>query len=384
MSSQFEAVLTRQMNGGGGGGLADVVQAGGSAGWFGGLLGGLFGGGAGAGDDAGGDGGRAAPSTTPAKQKGGSTPSAGPSYYKTAGSPTGRPDSVRTLSDDFSPTHRMWATQGLVQVANRESALSVKEVASAGRRRKEALHARFLAAQQQKVEDARQQEARKKQQEELLKYQKRYASWEMKVKQHAMEEEEERKKQQYASSANKRATSAKKRRAKAQRERHEEAAEQSAAASAAAKEERANRREQAKAAQRAEVEKARQYTAQVRHDTRRELREEGKVMFQAQRDAIAAEEKKKQELDAKAIEETRQRYLQHKQELKSKVESLHSAAKHARDRIDEQKKQDAAGIRSQLDMERARKERERQAALAAKKGMRDEIFAWKKEAIIVP
>lgn len=300
-------------------------------------------------------------------------------YYQSRG-----PDSLRTLGEEFSPTHRMWATQGLVQVANRESAAQVKSLASAGKARKEAMNARFLEAQQQKVEAARQQEARKRQQEELLKYEKRYAGWEMKVKQQEMQLAEEQKRKAFASSANKRAQFAKTRKARASKERHEGAAQALAATNAAAKEERAQRKEMAKATQRAEEEKARQYTQQVKYETRREVREEGKTLFQAQRDAIVAAEKAKQQEDARVIEQTRQRYLQRKWELKHKVESLHAEARQARGRLDEQRKQDAADMRSMLEAERQRKKQQQDASMAAKKGMRDELYTWKKEGIIGP
>ena len=369
---EFEAVLKKQMQGGGE--LAAVVEAGSSAGWFNPLS--WFGSGAG---DASVAAAEQAPPGSPDRRPGGSSSPNMSAYYQSRG-----PDSIRTLGEEFSPTHRMWATQGLVQVANRESAAEVKSLASAGKARKEAMKARFLEAQQEKVEAARQQEARKRQQEELLKYEKRYAGWEMKVKQQEMQLAEEEKRKQFASSANKRANFAKTRKARASKERLEGEAKALKATNAAAKEERAQRKELAKVTQRAEEEKARQYTAQIKFETRRELREEGKTLFQAQRDAIVAAEKAKQQEDAKVIEETRQRYLQRKWELKTKVESLHAEAKQARGRLDEQRRQDAADMRSMLEAERQRKKQQQEAAMAAKRGMRDELYSWKKEGIIGP
>ena len=354
---EFESVLSKQIKGGGGGGLAAVVNAGTEQlGWFNPL--GWFGGAAETSAPP-------TPAKTPKTPKTNKTPKSPKSYHKQAG-----PESMRVLEEaEFSPTHRMWVTQGLVQAANRESAAAVKEAEAEGKARKEVMKQRFLERQQQKYQAAKKQEETRKQQQELLVYQKQYAGWEMKVREHEpvppllgldsgsscrtaavplpracilclhpaltppsyppsshpphppcsqprftpsiprpqvsqqqRNHDEELKKKEFAATANTRAAENKRVKAKLTKQRHEGAAEQAKANSEAGKRERAERKEIAKATKEEKVERAKEYTSKVKHETRREVREEGKILFQAQRDAVVAAEKEKQKEDAIAIE----------------------------------------------------------------------------------
>ena len=239
--------------------------------------------------------GRTPPRTPPSRRPRSPPPGRSASAERARPGTTGfyatSPEEIRqSLSDmGISPTHRMKATQGLVQAENRQAASELKRTVSEGMARRESLQAAFLARQQQKVVDTRAQQATRTHAVELLQYQKRLEGWHMKMKHDAAWQEEQVKKKHFAASANQNIVSQKKRKARLTRERHAEAAESSAAASAEAKAERAERREQAKATQRAEEEQARQYTAKVRYETRPELRQEGRDMFQAQREAAVAE-----------------------------------------------------------------------------------------------
>ena len=91
-----------------------------------------------------------------------------------------------------------------------------------------------------------------------------------------------------------------------------------------------------------QVERAKEYTNKVKHETRREVRDEGKSMFQAQRDAVAASEKEKQKSDAIVIEETRAKYKQRQAALKNEVVRFHEVARQAREKIVEDRKQVSA------------------------------------------
>ena len=358
---EFKGAVKRQL-GDGNSGLVAVIDAGTELGWFNPLS--WFGGS---------DGKASEPECPPKGVR-----SAAKTPYSVRS--TGR----STRADGLSPTHRMWATQGMVQAANRSSAEEVKEQAEAGQARKAEMKQRFLERQQRNVKVAKQQHEMRAHAVELLKHQKRYEGWEMKVKHSRMQEEEKQKKKDFAASANARAGQAKLRKAKLTKERHEEAEAQGAATVAAAKAARAQRREQAKATQRAEAQEAKEYTAKVRYETRREVREEGKIMFQEQRDAIVAAEKRKQEVDAMAIADARARYLERQQGLKAKVEELHYVAKVSRLSLIDERREQAAEMRYQKQMEAQRAHEREAMTMNEKRSMRDQVVSWQKNGIIDP
>ena len=91
----------------------------------------------------------------------------------------------------FTPTHRVKATQALVQCANAEIAADMKREKSQGQEVLRVRQEHFLQRQQDKILKAKQQQQQVSQARELLNYQKRYEGWEMKrdlKKAHAEEE----------------------------------------------------------------------------------------------------------------------------------------------------------------------------------------------------
>ena len=151
---EFTGAIKRQLKSGGGR-LASVVSVGADAGWFNPLA--WFGG------------------SEEEKEVAVASP------VKTARPASSSKSSVRSArmasterSREWSPTRRMWASQGLVQAANRESAAGVREMADAGQARKEALKRSFFERQQRAVVVAREQQEKRERSVELIKYQKRY------------------------------------------------------------------------------------------------------------------------------------------------------------------------------------------------------------------
>jgi len=321
---------------------------------------------------------RETPSRSGSPSRGSPSDTPGKYYSKT-------PESVRSaISTDFTPTHRMTATQGLVQANNQAVADEVKARKREGQVRSEAMRARFLQRQQQKNEVTHHQRVETHEAVEHLKDQKRYEGWVQKQKLSEAWDQEVVKKKKFAAKVKKGAALAKKAKEHKAIERVATMAAEDASTSAAGQLDHVERKERLKAAKRAAAEEAKERTAMVRHATRPEVRQEGRVMFQAQRDAIVAAEKEKQEIDFVKIQEAKQKYLEKQEAMKSKVTALREVARAARGNLEEVRKQQAAHVRHQLEGERRRK-----AALVEETRQRtqekhDEVYTWHKMAIIEP
>jgi len=278
----------------------------------------------------------------------------------------------------------MKATQGLVQAANAELATEMKRELSEAHEWRMSLNDKFLARQSERIEKSRQQKEETTYAVEQLKYKKRYEGWEMKSEMKKAWQEAQTAKSTFAQTANKRVHSAKKRKARMTSMRHRELAEHSMAASVATKVERSQRREQALSTKRSEEQLAKEYAAQVRYETRPEVRQEGRDMFQAQRNATTASVKRMQEENASKIAQQKQAYLEKQEMIKAKVESMHAVARASRGDLVEERKQKAAEMRRHLEAERARKEEQQAKASEEVKSKRDAVYVWHKLGIVEP
>lgn len=293
------------------------------------------------------------------------------------------PESIRSMVD-FVPTHRMKATQALVQATNAELHNEMKSELSVAQQRAKKLEARFLAKQQVRVEQAKKQQEETNHAVELLKYQKRYQGWEMKTEIKQKWELEQVKKAKFAEKANKRATSFKKRKARATTQRHKEQHDISIAASIASKVERSQRREESLSTKRAQEEQAKHQAAQVRFETRPEVRQEGREMFQAQRNATTAEVKQMLEENALKIAQQKNAYLEKQISIKKKVDALKAASLGSREGLRENRKQQATELRSLLEHERARMLELKDAAKQEVAAKHDSVYMWHALGIVEP
>lgn len=285
---------------------------------------------------------------------------------------------------DFVPTHRMKATQALVQAANAELHNEMKTELTVAQQRAKKLEARFLAKQQVRVEQAKKQQEETNHAVELLKYQKRYQGWEMKTEIKQKWELEQVKKAKFAEKANNRATSFKKRKARATTQRHKEQHDLSIAASIASKVERSQRREESLSTKRAQEDQAKHQAAQVRFETRPEVRQEGREMFQAQRNATTAEVKQMLEENALKIAQQKQAYLEKQISIKHKVDALKAASHGSREGLRENRKQQATELRSLLEHERARMLELKDAAKQEVAAKHDSVYMWHALGIVEP
>jgi len=285
---------------------------------------------------------------------------------------------------EFTPTHRMKATQGLIQQSNSELASEMKRQTEEALAWRDEQKQRFLEKQQAKIVQAKHDLLATQHAVELLKYQKRYEGWEMKTEMKTAFHEEQVRKTKFAAAANKKVVSAKKRKARQTTARHKEAAEHSMAASVASKVERSQRREKALSTKREEEHAAHEYAAQVRYETRPEVRQEGRDMFQAQRNATTLEVKRMQEENASKIAVQKQAYLEKQLAMKAQVESMHATAQASRESLKEVRKQDAEAMRVLLHDERLRKQQLEEAAIEEVKQKRDAVYIWHKLGIVEP
>jgi len=293
------------------------------------------------------------------------------------------PESMRSALE-FTPTHRMKATQGLIQQSNSELASEMKRQTEEALAWRDEQKQRFLEKQQAKIVQAKHDLLATQHAVELLKYQKRYEGWEMKTEMKTAFHEEQVRKTKFAAAANKKVVSAKKRKARQTTARHKEAAEHSMAASVASKVERSQRREKALSTKREEEHAAHEYAAQVRYETRPEVRQEGRDMFQAQRNATTLEVKRMQEENASKIAVQKQAYLEKQLAMKAQVESMHATAQASRESLKEVRKQDAEAMRVLLHDERLRKQQLEEAAIEEVKQKRDAVYIWHKLGIVEP
>lgn len=139
--------------------------------------------------------------------------------------------------------------------------------------------------------------------------------------------------------------------------------------------ERRKRREESLATVRAQERSAREFAARVRHETRPEVRQETAHYFQAQRYAIVAEERDKQEQDKHTRRAQQTEYLARALGFISDVQQVEGLAAGARQRLTELRRQDAEAVRQQLQAERTRGECESRAFRAEVRQRHDATMA---------
>ena len=135
---------------------------------------------------------------------------------------------------------------------------------------------------------------------------------------------------------------------------------------------------------RREEQAARDYAAQVKWETRPEVREEGAALFQAMRTTTAEEARQKAKNDARAMRDQQAAYLQAAEECRQKVSNLHARAAESRESLAERKKREAAVLRAKLEQVRETKKRRDQQLKESKKMLHDEIHEWNTMSIMHP
>ena len=140
-------------------------------------------------------------------------------------------------------------------------------------------------------------------------------------------------------------------------ERHKRAAESAREAGIQAQIERRRHREEALATVRKQEQAAKDFAAQVRFETRPEVRKDTREFFQAQRDAVCAAERLQQERDKMVQEHARQQFLMQTAQTVADVMHTRQTIQQKRLKLVEKSRLEASRVRRQLEEERERNRR---------------------------
>lgn len=281
-------------------------------------------------------------------------------------------------SDSFEPTHRMKASQSLVQEENWRTAEDIRHESDTGKSASRERGDVFLARQQQRILATQQQQQAALSAVETLKEQKRALGQQQKASFGSAWRREVSKKHAHRETGRSRVLEGKNEKEAKMSVRYSQRRLACEAASARAKSERRERKEESQSTRRKEEQEARAYTARVRYETRPEVRQQGREMFQAQRNATVAQEKRQQEANSQAIDEARRRYLERQVHVRERVAEVKSNAKQMRELLAESRRQDAVEMKGLLGRERARKEMQEKEGHEQRREQREAIYLWNK------
>ena len=276
----------------------------------------------------------------------------------------------------------MKKTQGAVQDANHQQAARMREEKDAAKRWFFNQQDEFLAGQHEKVLRGHQQAIERQQAITTLQQAKRKMGSEMREELQKGLVEATQIKRDYVAASHNTVFDARRKKQSAVRARLLAEREQAIATGKAAKIARAKRKEQTKATVRREVEAARNYTAQVRYETRPEVRREGAEMFQQQRNRSAEETREQSEADAETMARAQAKYLAAAEQVKQKVGSLHASTKASRESLAEARRQNAKDVRTNLRNEAERKKQLDADRYQNKQQLHDEIHSWSKSSVL--
>jgi hypothetical protein len=152
----------------------------------------------------------------------------------------------------------------------------------------------------------------------------------------------------------------------------------------AAKIVRAQNKERTKATVRKQEQAAKDFAAHVRHETRPEVRQEGRELYQGMRDHVAAAERDKAEMDRREVEGMQDAYRQRASVVKQSVDELRASSRASREGLMEAKARAATEAREKLREARERKEQNDEMVRQAKASLHDDIASWSKQSIVHP
>jgi hypothetical protein len=306
-----------------------------------------------------------------------------PSRIPKRSPPSKKKTSPRTVSER-SPTHRMKKTQNEVQLANHHHAVTKRAASEAAKNWWKQQQDDFLAGQHEKVEKGHREAVERVEAVEALKRMKREIGSVMRKElENKWRDELAAKRERVAVSHSavfeKRKAKQGKVRARLNAER-----ENAIAIGEAAKVERATRREKNTATVRRELEAAKTYTARVRYETRPEVREEGRDLYQAMRDDVAEEARKKLENDRALRNKKMEAYLARADAVKQRVETLRESSKASRENLVRQRSQSAKTMRNDLGRKANAKAMLDEEMRQQKKSVHDDILTWSKTSVTEP
>ena len=363
---EFVLVLKEQIAAGKGGGLAKVVnQAGGFFNFL--NLSGLF-----SGASAGGaDGGGAASSSAEGGSAGEGTKYRHQGLFGYVASPRSPVVSPRVSSITY--------TQWLVMQGNQATGKEVRELEAEWKAAKAAQEGKFFADQEQRIARFKKESEKGKQAVAWMQYSKMQDGLALKAEIERLWRKEIARKKAFAGKAKKNKELAQQQSAKKAKSSKRKADRAEKKAHSASLAERAKREEAKLKEKEAEAAAAAERTERVRYETRPALRQEGREMFQAQRDALAAETRNMAEIQKEERMLAKEQFLYEKEESREQVLSAVSKARASRGNLAAQRKADADAMRAKLGAERRRGMQKREEmtkqALDARNSIYESRFA---------
>ena len=243
--------------------------------------------------------------------------------------------------------------QWVVQADNKLTAEEMRGEEQSRRAFAEEQRARFLAKQQERIREIRAHERQGNKAAEQLKVAKREVGTQMVQ---GIKAAYQYKQQKEAYDAYQKASKV----ARAKRtQQHKKSARRRASEAAALHHEhseaRARRKEESLATKRLEYKELHAQTAKVRHETRPEVRQEGRDMFQRQRDTAAATVADATAENLDRIAFAREQFVRDSEEKRQQVLETDMQARQARTQLAAERRRDADEVRRKLAAERERK-----------------------------
>ena len=306
-----------------------------------------------------------------------------PSRRYAASSPT-KSSSRRTVRKEAAAASipKMKWTQYAIGEAKHQTAQQMRTEAAVARDHANEQQQRFLQGQHAKVLKGHLQAVERVEALEELQRNKRFEGLQMRSQLEHKISRAQRKQREWVESSHAAVYNARKKKQGAVKARLQEERVQAVATVEAAKIARAQRKEQTKATVRRQEQAAREYTAKVRYETRPEVRQESSAHFEAQRKAVARQQRQRAEHAKQAVATKRQEYLDAANKMRSHVGELHAHARSSREHLHEIRRQDADRVRARLDAERHRKAELEASHQQTTRALHQEIRSWKEKSTV--
>ena len=156
--------------------------------------------------------------------------------------------------------------------------------------------------------------------------------------------------------------------------RHQHEREHAEKVAAQAKVERAQLRDATQATVRQQAQTTRDFAAQVRYETRPEVRHVSAKYFRTQRDRVCADERERQQADRVKRAVTERAFLENAMFVVEEAQAADAATRSARNRLDESRRQAAEAVRQERKSQLQRKRQSADLAELATRRRHDEVI----------
>ena len=266
---------------------------------------------------------------------------------------TERKRAQRTVTGSVR-SQRSVLSEWMVKQSNLESATEQREFESELRALQRQRQEKFNMQQRTRIDDFKQAEEDKRLSIEAFKALKRETGAEMRVELRRAYNEVQQEKEKRAAIVSAKTLQVRRAKEVETAARYDEKRRNATATGLQMQDERRRRREENMRTIRKQEKASRDYAAQVRFETRPEVRKETREYFQALRDDICAGEREKQMLDRKEREGNRQQFLDRAHYWKKDRSDTKEHTQVARERLFDKRHRMAAELRNKLQSDQER------------------------------